>query len=232
MNYQKIYNQIIERGKIRKLDCYKEKHHIIPKCMGGSNKKNNMVDLTAREHFLVHSLLCEIYPNNNKLHFAFWSMNNLKNKHHIRDYRIGARLFEYHRIKFSNYIREVNSHPKPKGFGRKISKLLKGVPKTEAHKLALRVPKSVDSWARGLQNRWDTTQIENNRNNQPTVRKVNQYALSGEFIKTWDSITETGKICSGVAHCLMGRQLTSGGFKWKYTNNNPPNKRKGGQIKK
>ena len=74
MNYQKIYNQIIERAKNRQLEGYKEKHHVIPKCIGGLNDKENLVELTAREHFLCHRLLCEIYPNNQKLLWALWLM--------------------------------------------------------------------------------------------------------------------------------------------------------------
>ncbi len=55
--YKKWYDMIIENAKNRKLDGYKERHHIIPKCMGGSNNKENLIDLTAREHFICHWLL-------------------------------------------------------------------------------------------------------------------------------------------------------------------------------
>ena len=51
MDYKKIHDKIIERAKNRKLEGYVEKHHIIPKCMNGTNEPNNLVDLTAREHF-------------------------------------------------------------------------------------------------------------------------------------------------------------------------------------
>jgi hypothetical protein len=82
MNYQKIYDDIIERAKTeqeneirtKKNGNYYERHHIIPKCMGGINDKFNLVLLTAREHFLCHWLLHRIYPNNNKISFAFWGM--------------------------------------------------------------------------------------------------------------------------------------------------------------
>ena len=70
MNYEKIYNQIVNRAKNRILECYTEKHHIIPRCMGGSDDKENLVSLTAREHFLCHHLLVRIYPENIKLKFA------------------------------------------------------------------------------------------------------------------------------------------------------------------
>ena len=67
MEYKKIYNQIVERAKNREIEGYTEEHHIIPKCMGGGDEKENLVKLTAKEHFLCHKLLCEIYPNNRDL---------------------------------------------------------------------------------------------------------------------------------------------------------------------
>ena len=39
---------------------YYEKHHIVPRSMGGSNKKSNLVDLTAREHYVCHRLLTKM----------------------------------------------------------------------------------------------------------------------------------------------------------------------------
>ena len=98
MDYQNIYNQIIERAKNRKLEGYKEKHHIIPRCLCGSNDKSNLVDLTAREHFLCHKLLCEIYPNNHKLLYALWLMaiGKQKNKKY-EAYKVTSR--EYERVK-------------------------------------------------------------------------------------------------------------------------------------
>lgn len=72
MEYQKHYDALVERAKDRVLSGYKERHHIIPKCMGGPNKKENLVYLTAREHFVAHQLLVKIYRNNLKLvHAAF-----------------------------------------------------------------------------------------------------------------------------------------------------------------
>jgi len=39
MNYQRIYNQLIERAqsenRVKSREFYFEAHHIIPKCMGG-----------------------------------------------------------------------------------------------------------------------------------------------------------------------------------------------------
>lgn len=65
MNYKKIYDSLIRRGLDRNIqDQYVEEHHILPKCMGGENTKDNLVSLTPEEHFLAHQLLVKIYPNN------------------------------------------------------------------------------------------------------------------------------------------------------------------------
>ena len=93
MNYQRIYDQIVDRAKERKLEGYKEKHHIIPKCMGGSNEKQNLIELTAREHFICHWLLCRIYPENRKLGHAFWFMSKQNAPTQKRDYIVSSRTY-------------------------------------------------------------------------------------------------------------------------------------------
>jgi hypothetical protein len=57
--YKKWYENIIKnaRGREASSDTYYEKHHILPKSLGGNDYKENLVKLTAREHFLVHLLL-------------------------------------------------------------------------------------------------------------------------------------------------------------------------------
>lgn len=70
MNYQKIHDSIINKAKLRgldksKLNFYSEKHHIIPKSIGGLDSDDNLVLLTASEHFVVHQLLSKIYKKLN-----------------------------------------------------------------------------------------------------------------------------------------------------------------------
>ena len=68
MDYQKIYSQLILKAKERKtVEGYKELHHIIPKCVKGTDDVNNLVELTAKEHFIAHLLLTEIYPKSQKI---------------------------------------------------------------------------------------------------------------------------------------------------------------------
>jgi len=71
MNHERIYNNIINRARTRKLDGYKELHHITPRCLGGLDTDDNLVYLTAKEHFICHALLCHIHKGNTKLLYAF-----------------------------------------------------------------------------------------------------------------------------------------------------------------
>ena len=67
MNYTKNYNDYIEYVKtlsrMKANGVYYEKHHIIPRCCGGTDNSSNLVLLTAREHFLAHYLLTKMYKN-------------------------------------------------------------------------------------------------------------------------------------------------------------------------
>ena len=63
MDYQKIYNSMIDFRAKNIPEGYSEKHHIVPKCQGGNDKKSNLVRLTAKEHFVAHHLLVKIYKN-------------------------------------------------------------------------------------------------------------------------------------------------------------------------
>lgn len=74
MNYKNIYDKIILRGKNRILTGYTETHHIIPKCLGGDNSPNNLVELTAEEHFVVHQLLVKMHPGNSDLVYGLHMM--------------------------------------------------------------------------------------------------------------------------------------------------------------
>ena len=80
MNYGKIYDSIVKRGRTREIKpgIGIEIHHIIPTCMGGSNDAENLTSLTPREHYICHWILTRIYPDNNKLSTAFFMMSNMK----------------------------------------------------------------------------------------------------------------------------------------------------------
>jgi hypothetical protein len=71
MNYLRIYNKLISRTQGRVLESvYTEKHHILPRCIGGTNNTDNIVELTAEEHFVAHQLLVKMHPLNHGLVYA------------------------------------------------------------------------------------------------------------------------------------------------------------------
>lgn len=75
MNYQHHYDLLVQRARERtKPEGYVERHHVIPRCMGGNNTSNNLVYLIAREHFVAHQLLMKIYPESTKLVIAAFLM--------------------------------------------------------------------------------------------------------------------------------------------------------------
>ena len=58
ITYDEFMQNILDnRGRFNCGDKYCERHHMLPKCMGGTDDKNNLIDLFAKEHFEVHRLL-------------------------------------------------------------------------------------------------------------------------------------------------------------------------------
>lgn len=115
MNYQTIYNKIINRALARKLDSneYYESHHIVPRCLGGSDNKDNLVNLTAREHFIAHLCLVKIHPGNGSLVRAAVMMACGSSTQH----RSGNRVYEWLRKKHSVAMKELQGGSGNSQFG-------------------------------------------------------------------------------------------------------------------
>lgn len=100
MDYSKHYDRLIEtrRNRDKIPGEYYEKHHIVMKSMGGSDDPNNLVTLTAREHFLAHWLLWRIYRNRQSA-FAFKSLCDYRNKSRISEnLNISSRSYQEAKI--------------------------------------------------------------------------------------------------------------------------------------
>jgi len=103
MNHYAIYNNIIHnaksqnRQKLKKdneLYVYYENHHILPKCLNGTDDIKNLVLLTAKEHFIVHKLLTYIYKGNRKIACAYHKMAY---GNRLNSLRMTARDYSYAR---------------------------------------------------------------------------------------------------------------------------------------
>jgi hypothetical protein len=121
------------------LSGYKEKHHVIPKSFGGSNKKENLVELTAREHFICHWLLTKMTAGllKGKMIYAVWMLATNNNPHQKRE-KISSRKYEI--LKRLMAEKEISDETRRKmGLGR-LGKAPpnKGVSMSEEQKEKLR----------------------------------------------------------------------------------------------
>lgn len=108
--YTRWYNSIIANARSRpKLEGYSEGHHIIPKCLGGSNDKDNIVRLTAREHYICHLLLVKMVERRDqgKLALAATKMKRVSNTHD-RSYHFSSKTYDRLKRKASEYLSELN----------------------------------------------------------------------------------------------------------------------------
>lgn len=107
--YTKWYYAIVNRAQSRVIKGYSEKHHIIPKSMGGSNSKVNIAALTAREHYVCHLLLIRMVagPDRSKMSLASTNMK-VKGSTHEREYKVNARLYASAKKEASAYLSELN----------------------------------------------------------------------------------------------------------------------------
>lgn len=93
-HYHRRYLKFIDQRKHRDaLLGYTEDHHIIPKSLGGSDSRDNIITLTAREHYIAHWLLWKSYTSK-KMHDAFWLMCNMKSNNQQRNYTINSKVYE------------------------------------------------------------------------------------------------------------------------------------------
>ena len=124
MNYSKIYSKLIEKARGRLFEGYTERHHIIPRCLGGSDDPSNLVRLTPEEHYIAHLLLVKIYPGDSKLIYAANMMANRNNK-----------AYGWIKREFAAHIREHNKSWKPTDEMKERSrKAQKGRKKSEVWK--------------------------------------------------------------------------------------------------
>lgn len=104
--YNEFINNILEtRGRFGCGNEYHERHHIIPRCMDGSNDKENLIDLYAREHFIAHKLLAEENPDNDSLVYAWSCMAFVKTDRQQR-YELSPEEYEEARIAIAKVMSE------------------------------------------------------------------------------------------------------------------------------
>lgn len=104
--YKKWYDSIIHKRKTIQLPKQKnERHHILPKCLGGTDDPENLVNLTHREHFLSHRLLCKFTTGNSKYKMK-WALHRMS---FSKKYIVNSHTYEIIKKDFSSFL--INNHP-------------------------------------------------------------------------------------------------------------------------
>jgi hypothetical protein len=118
MNYQRIYTEFIadRREKESGLVGYTEKHHITTRSMGGSDDKDNLIKLTAGDHFFAHLLLAKAHGG--KQWAALWAISGMDNDGlRKKDFAWALKQRKWvslAREKSSQIQKEINSNPEVK----------------------------------------------------------------------------------------------------------------------
>lgn len=99
--YYNIVEKALSEGRKKSKKQYYERHHIVPKSIGGCNDAGNLVLLTAKEHFIVHLLLVKMLEgfDTNSMTKMMHAMNILvcvgeghKQRYTAAQYEIARRL--------------------------------------------------------------------------------------------------------------------------------------------
>lgn len=213
-----IQNILNTRGRFACGEEYHERHHILPKCMEGSNDEENLIDLYAREHFIAHKLLALENPNNDKLIFA-WNMMSVHIKSNSR-YILTPEEYEELRKAVAVAISNTNKGRKDTEEQRKRkSERLKGIPKSEEHKKKLGLSHL------GMKHSEQSKQKMSERqrgSKSPVAKEIIQYDLDCNYIQNWGCIEDAsnalGISSGGIGRCCRKDKWykQSGGSIWRY----------------
>ena len=122
MDYNKLYSKFIE-SRPQPIG-YFEEHHILPISLGGDNKPENLINLTAREHFIAHRILAKCFTGSKKrdMIYALNMFRNFNNKKDYQKYQITSRTYEYikkeyikvltHRMNLPSTIKRIREQNK------------------------------------------------------------------------------------------------------------------------
>jgi len=152
MNYQKIYNSIISHRRSNPLSAgYGETHHIVPRSLGGTDDKKNLVMLTAREHFVCHCLLSKMYEKDS---FEWYKMNHallmMKTQSSNQVRYFNSHLYEYLKQNFSAVMSKSQTGNKNSQYGSRWIHSL-------TEKKSKRIPKGdplPEGWLEGRKIDW------------------------------------------------------------------------------
>lgn len=215
MSYKEFIDNILNtRGRFACGDEYKERHHIIPRCMGGTNDEDNLIDLYAREHFEAHRLLALENPNKKGLVFAWFAMANLKDKKQKR-VKVSAIEYEEARKSYSKMCKKIYSGKNNPNYGRKHTE--------EERKL---MSNNHGRYFGKSNHFYGKKHTEETRKKMKTNNTKKKKVICIENGLIFDSLQEAsdyiGIAKQSISKCCNGKQKTCGGYHWCFLNEYNP----------
>ena len=213
--YEEFIDNILNtRGRFSCGEEYHERHHILPRCMGGSDDDDNLIDLFAREHFIAHKLLAKENPENDKLTYAWWMMSHVKDKNQQR-VEITPEEYEEARTAFS----EVHSAI--------ISQILKGHKVSAESRIKISINHAdVSAENNPMYGKHHTEEaklrVSNANKGRKSVRRNCTPVICVELNRVFEDATAAGKELnidsSAILKCCRGERKTCGGYRWNFIN--------------
>lgn len=241
MNYRLTYMKIINKAKFEEKSGLRvigkfERHHILPKSLFPlwTNRQQNIVKLTVREHQFVHKLLYKIYP----CYEMFLAMNLMKAKNRAEIATISNKspIRKYKRLlkKFSQQEALLHFSGEDKKtvlrFIKKEETRLDNVlhPKgNRGHTKGMKFPEAGEKhrewWAnednkKRVSERMKQWALENKEKRIQSLKGINsKKVLCVETGEVFQSVTEASKKYKGhISEAANGSRKMAAGYHWKY----------------
>jgi len=244
------YDELITEAKVMNLqktkEIYTEVHHILPRSLGGTDEKENLIRLLGRKHFDAHVLLSMMYVEGTREWYKMaYALQGLAYHFNKNDYQISAEEYEYAKSLSTKNDEETRQRKREGQLGRKHSiesrqkqsKKLSGRKLTQLHCLHIsqssnKERKRQSMLGKNIGKKWSNEQRKHQSDilkaSPKTVGKlrynaqtVKQYTLNDIFIAKYDTIREAERITgvdrNCISHCCHGNAKTAGKFHWKYS---------------
>ena len=237
MNWENLYYKICKKAKeekrVKSHNEYYEAHHIYPKSIFPELEKddNNIVLLTAREHFFCHQLLTKIYnsgENHSKMVYALWILSN---RFSIKTGKQYSRLREEYikllntnenniKTRFQKGQKPVNKgKPMSDEQKKKLSSALKGKPSYRKgnkypNSVSKKTKEKISNKLKGIKKSDSTKEKMSNARRSTVLRKQNFKILLVNTGEVFDCLKDArDKYPQGGTHicdCLSGRRSYAG----------------------
>ncbi len=126
--WRRTYERLIAKRQAEPPSGYSERHHILPVALGGTNDANNLVRLSAREHFVAHLLLARLFGG------TMWlAVIRMKGRRHGDGY-VNSRLYEQARQEWAAWSSANQRGENHWAFGRPGLNRGKSLPSCQGEK--------------------------------------------------------------------------------------------------